>query len=115
MLTRVFLSSRHPTRSITKPLVENFTREFIKTYIGHGGKVDNRSPALIQLPADAGKGVELAFNQATAAFGKRPQILVFVLADKNGFHYFRVKKSCDCRFGVVSQCEPSSLPVRKMI
>ena len=31
-------------------------------------------------------------------------MLVFILPDKNADTYFRIKKSCDCRYGVVSQC-----------
>ena len=31
-------------------------------------------------------------------------MLVFLLAGKDAFQYLRLKKSCDCRFGVVSQC-----------
>ena len=34
----------------------------------------------------------------------RPQLLVFMLGGKVSFEYMRIKKSADCRFGVVSQC-----------
>ena len=31
-------------------------------------------------------------------------MLVFMLPDKGAFQYLRIKKSSDCRYGVVSQC-----------
>lgn len=34
----------------------------------------------------------------------RPQMLVFMLPEKAAFQYLRIKKSADCRYGVVSQC-----------
>ncbi len=32
-----------------------------------------------------------------------PQILLYVLKDKNSVNYERLKKNMDCRFGIVSQ------------
>ena len=34
----------------------------------------------------------------------RPQILVFILPSKDAGVYTRIKKSADCRYGVMSQC-----------
>lgn len=31
-------------------------------------------------------------------------MLVFMLPDKGAFQYLRIKKSSDCRYGIVSQC-----------
>ena len=31
-------------------------------------------------------------------------MMVFMLSGKDAFRYSRIKKSCDCRWGVVSQC-----------
>lgn len=31
-------------------------------------------------------------------------MMVFMLSSKDAFRYSRIKKSCDCRWGVVSQC-----------
>lgn len=39
-------------------------------------------------------------NQAQA----RPQLLVFILPDKDTTTYGRIKRSAECRYGVVSQC-----------
>ncbi|KAI9680849.1 MAG: hypothetical protein M1817_004289 [Caeruleum heppii] len=95
--------ARNPKDTINKPTVENFIREFIKVYQGHGGIVVNKNPPIIQAQ-DAAKGVEVAWHMASKDQTIRPQMLVFILADANAFHYTRVKKSADCRFGVMSQC-----------
>jgi len=34
---------------------------------------------------------------------RKPQLLFFIVPDKNSELYARIKKSCDCRYGVVSQ------------
>ena len=102
---RLTLLSRNPARTINTAAVENFVREFIKTYQGHGGRVENKTPLVFQGPNDAAKAVEQAFTKVGQACKKRPQMLIFVLADKTAFHYSRIKKSADCRYGVVSQCE----------
>ncbi|KAI9830214.1 MAG: hypothetical protein M1826_005016 [Phylliscum demangeonii] len=95
-------------KTIDKAVVERWTREFIKTYQGHGGRVAGNMPAMFALEADAAKGVEAAFTQTGQICGKRPQILIFVLSDRTSFHYARIKKSADCRFGVLTQCVQSA-------
>lgn len=52
-------------------------------------------------PAASVTGVfQAAGNQAQA----RPQMLVFILPSKNSELYTRIKKSADCRYGIMSQC-----------
>ena len=83
--------------------VEKFAMDFIKAYRGHGGTVANGKPHMMMLPNDAGKAVQ-DLHQATGnAFNSRPQLLIFLVQNRNSQHYLRIKKSCDCRFGVVSQ------------
>ncbi|KAI9834225.1 MAG: hypothetical protein M1819_003063 [Sarea resinae] len=88
---------------VDKASAGNFIREFIKIYQGHGGVVENKNPIIVEGISDAAKAVEATWNQAGNQANMRPQILLFMVADKNAFHYTRIKKSCDCRFGVVSQ------------
>ena len=38
----------------------------------------------------------------------RPQMLMVILPAKDSEMYNRVKKNCDCRFGVMSQCVQSA-------
>lgn len=101
-------ADRQPGRTISKDVVQNFTREFIKTYMGHGGRVENKAPLVFEGPNDPAKAVEEAFTRVGNACKKRPQMLIFVLADKTAFFYARIKKSADCRYGVVSQCMQAS-------
>jgi len=88
-----------------KSVVENFIREFIKIYTNHGGRVENRQPALIAAQGDdVGSWVTMAWNSAGNQAQARPQILVFILPDKDSNTYGRIKRSAECRYGVVSQC-----------
>ncbi|KPI41777.1 Protein argonaute [Cyphellophora attinorum] len=48
--------------------------------------------------------IEALFQGTGTKFNTRPQLLVILLQDKNSHVYNRVKKSADCRYGIVSQC-----------
>lgn len=86
-----------------KPMLEKFAKDFAQAYRQHGGKVASAPPNLMKLPNDPAQAVELLHNSTGNLFKRRPQLLIFIVQDKNSFHYLRIKKSCDCRFGVVSQ------------
>ena len=89
---------------LDKPDVERLAEEFAKVYRKHGGSVANGKPYIMAVKNDAASAVE-DLHQATGNhFNSRPQILIFLLQSRDSFHYQRLKKSCDCRFGVVSQC-----------
>lgn len=83
--------------------IEKFAQDFIKAYRGHGGDVANAQPHMMPLPTDIGTAIEQLFNQTGNKFQSRPQLLIILVQDKNSFNYLRIKKSADCRFGVVSQ------------
>lgn len=86
-----------------KAAIDKFCLDFTRAYRGHGGHVANSPPHVQQLVSDAGAAVA-DLHQATGnKFNRRPQLLIFLVQDKNAYHYLRIKKSCDCRFGVVSQ------------
>ncbi|KAI9710577.1 MAG: hypothetical protein M1820_002713 [Bogoriella megaspora] len=88
-----------------KGAVERFISEFIRVYTGHGGRVQNPRPPIILggSDGDGGKMVETLWNHAGNAVQMRPQMLIFIVPDKNSDVYNRIKKSCECRYGVVSQ------------
>jgi eukaryotic translation initiation factor 2C len=86
-----------------KPMLEKFAKDFAQAYRQHGGKVASAPPNLMKLPNDPAQAVESLHNTTGNMFKRRPQLLIFIVQDKNSFHYLRIKKSCDCRFGVVSQ------------
>ena len=59
---------------------------------------------MIQGVPDIGAAVHTLFQAAGNQSQIRPQMLVFILPGKNTEMYSRIKKSTDCRFGVMSQC-----------
>ena len=88
-----------------KDAVQRFITEFVKGYQGHGGKVENKQPAMSMAQGDdVGAWVTAAWNAAGNQVQSRPQLLVFILPDKDATTYGRIKRSAECRYGVVSQC-----------
>lgn len=83
---------------------KTFIADFIKIYRGHGGVVANLQPPIVLGSSDPAQSSMAAWQAAGNAVNMRPQILLFILPGKITEVYNRIKKSCDCRFGVVSQC-----------
>ena len=82
---------------------KQFLQNFIRIYEGHGGKVSRKDPVIIQGVRDAAKCVEMLWTQAGNQSKAPPQLLVFIVPTKDSEFYGRLKKSADCRYGVVSQ------------
>ncbi|GMG04463.1 unnamed protein product [Aspergillus oryzae] len=87
---------------INRTQVEHFVDGFMKTYAGHGGNITQR-PLIAELTEDTGEAIKRLFNSTGNKFQKEPQLLLIIVPDKNSFTYLRIKKSCDCRWGVPSQ------------
>ncbi|KAM3422173.1 hypothetical protein BST61_g2542 [Cercospora zeina] len=88
-----------------KAVVDNWIQKFVAGYIAHGGKVEQKQPQMILANGtDVGAWVTQTWNQAGNQAQSRPQILMFILPDKDSQVYGRIKRSCECRYGVVSQC-----------
>lgn len=88
-----------------KTVIEAFIKAFIAGYIAHGGKVENKAPSMVLASGtDVGEWVTAAWNGAGNQTTSRPQMLMFVLPDKDTKVYGRIKRSAECRYGVVSQC-----------
>lgn len=91
-------------RTVFNPqALEKFAMDFIKQYRGHGGSVANGKPHMMPLPNDPGNAVNDLYQATGNAFKQKPQLLIFLVQNRNSQHYLRIKKSCDCRFGIVSQ------------
>ena len=88
---------------IQRPSVEAFLKAFVAAYKTHGGRVIN-DPVLIGVIPDAAKLVEALFQQVGNKHNCRPQMMMFILPNRDVNNYLRIKKSADCRYGVVSQC-----------
>ena len=88
-----------------KQQLEAFATTFTNVYRSHGGKID-RPPVLLgySYQTDYGTMTENAYNSIGTKNKETPQIIFFVLANKNQLVYERIKKNMDCRWCVVSQC-----------
>ncbi|KAG9244119.1 Piwi domain-containing protein [Calycina marina] len=91
--------------AVTKAELQKFLQVFIQTYQGHGGRVNNKTPAIYEQQRGENEAQAVlatrvaAGNQANAA----PQILLYILPGRDSFIYERLKKNNECRFGIVSQ------------
>ncbi|PYH87772.1 Piwi-domain-containing protein [Aspergillus ellipticus CBS 707.79] len=88
--------------AINKTQVQAFADTFMKTYAGHGGHVAAR-PDIVELKEDIGEAMKKLFEIIARERSVVPQLMVVIVPDKNSFTYTRIKKSCDCRWGVPSQ------------
>ncbi|KAG6264982.1 hypothetical protein E4U47_006588 [Claviceps purpurea] len=87
------------------PQLQAFAKTFRAAYLGHGG-VCPKDALLPNVPGNAKLDVELAVQWAHEYIKKErgyTQLLFVVVRHKNSPHYERLKKSADCRFGILSQ------------
>ena len=88
-----------PSADAVKP----FITQFIGVFQGHGGSVVTKQPPIIVGSPNAAKCVEELYNKIGSVFQGRPQLMVFIVPSREAAVYNRIKKSADCRYGVVSQ------------
>ena len=97
-----------PSRTpANKPTIEQFVKAFTQAYAGHGAAL----PPGMQQPAicypsnpDPAKFALETFTAAGNKHQKRPQILMFILQNKDSITYGRIKRFCECNLGIPSQC-----------
>ncbi|KAI4955490.1 hypothetical protein J4E91_001351 [Alternaria rosae] len=89
--------------------IEAFFQKFVQIYEAHGGLVAAH-PQHGKKPwmgpgnlADGGEMIQKVWNQTGNKYAMPPNLLFFVVNDRNVDVYRRIKKSCDIRFGVASQ------------
>jgi eukaryotic translation initiation factor 2C len=84
--------------------LQTFIKVFIDTYIGHGGRIENKNPTIINNGrADLAQTVADSRNAVGKAANANPQIIFYVLPGRDSMVYERLKRSMECRFGLVSQ------------
>ncbi|KAL0939565.1 eukaryotic translation initiation factor 2c [Colletotrichum truncatum] len=112
---KFWISNRQPLQSwgivilensTNKPAATQFAQMFKQTYTGHGGKVIKDAVVVDSEMrnnnmADA---VAKAYKTVQKATGLTPQLIFCILRFNNTGSYERIKKSADCRFGVLTQC-----------
>ena len=84
--------------------LEAFKKNFMNLYRGHGGQIENTNPPVIHGVPDTADAIQKTFQAAGNQVQLRPQILIIILPNRSNEVYLRVKRNCDCRFGVMSQC-----------
>jgi eukaryotic translation initiation factor 2C len=90
---------------VNQPVAQNFFTQFAKIYRQHGGVVDSSEPVMMVIKASrGGEMISDIWNATGNKHQNKPQLLFFVLPDKSSEVYIRIKKSCECRYGIVSQC-----------
>ncbi|CAN9089423.1 unnamed protein product [Alternaria alternata] len=89
--------------------IEAFFQKFVQIYEAHGGLVASH-PQHGKKPwmgpgnlADGGEMIQKVWIQTGNKYAMPPNLLFFVVNDRNVDVYRRIKKSCDIRFGVASQ------------
>ncbi len=93
---------------VTNEQVDNFKKNFIQLYRGHGGRVENINPPVISGHADDAEAINATFMAAGNQSKSRPQMLLVILSNRSADVYNRIKRNCDVRFGVMSQCVQAS-------
>lgn len=88
--------------------VNAFKKSFLDLYRGHGGIVVEKDPVIVGGVADDADALAQCFQKAGDKAKFRPQMILVILSNKSADVYNRVKRNCDCRFGVMSQCVQSS-------
>ncbi|KAF3360877.1 hypothetical protein VDGD_10484 [Verticillium dahliae] len=91
--------------SCSKQHASAFAATFRQTYIGHGGIIKG-DPVIIDSQArnpNSANAVENGIGEIRRKTGKPVQMLFVIIRHANSGNYERVKKSADCRFGVLTQ------------
>ncbi|KAF3906153.1 hypothetical protein ABW20_dc0100583 [Dactylellina cionopaga] len=93
-------------RRVPLEVVKNFVRQFILSFVQHGGSVETKEPPIIYL--DPGKDMHTSCHEIYVAAGNasraKPQIVFFILTAKSAHPYNDLKAACETQVGVVSQC-----------
>ncbi|KAI1075981.1 Piwi-domain-containing protein [Whalleya microplaca] len=87
--------------------VESFAYQFVKSYRAHGAIIERNQPIFITFNYNEGNHGDLcqkAWETTEKRCGEKPQIIFFVIPNKNQLNYNRIKKNMDCRWATPSQC-----------
>ncbi|KAJ5155636.1 hypothetical protein N7492_008439 [Penicillium capsulatum] len=84
-------------------MVSTFIDKFVNIYKGHGGVFQTSTPTSMELKEDIAEAVKRLYEMTAKTWSQEPQLLIFIVPNKDAFAYLRIKKSCDCRYGVASQ------------
>ena len=83
--------------------VQAFIQNFLKIYRGHGGRIENPTPHIVGGVADTAQAIQQCFQETGNKNKMRPHFMMIIVTNKSADVYNRVKRNCDCRFGIMSQ------------
>lgn len=90
----------------------NFIATFVRTYKGHGGRIETPTPPIKHLQmmrsTNTGEALKELYNQVGMQFKASPDLMFVILPNKEMIPYERLKKSLDIRFATLSQMVQSS-------
>lgn len=88
--------------------MKNFMKSFADIYKGHGGRIAKESSFTLQISGNIASMTDEIHKQLGSFVngpfkGLHPQIVFIVVPDKTGHVYERLKKTFECRYGIVTQ------------
>jgi eukaryotic translation initiation factor 2C len=89
-------------KSINHDQTLQWCDQFVKMYKSMGGEVTG-SPVVKPLNEDIGSSVKKLYDEIASRCKGEPQLMIFIVPDKDSWVYLRIKKSADCRYGTPSQ------------
>lgn len=92
----------HERNSLNQQLIDEWRTNFVRAFKQHGGIVKN-NPVSLLITEDIGTSVTKLHDTAKKAYGEPPQLIIMITSNQDVGQYARLKKSCDCRYGVPSQ------------
>ncbi|KAL8684936.1 MAG: hypothetical protein Q9224_006056 [Gallowayella concinna] len=101
------IKSSNSAENIPSSQAKDFVKSFVKIYRDHGGTVSRKyEPEYLEVEPRANlvKAIADIITSVRKNTKEDPQILIFILPNKNSDVYLRIKKDCDCHWGVYSQC-----------
>ena len=96
---------------VTHSQAIEFMSAMINAYKSHGGTVGDIKPPIINFSGrDTPNAVLSLIEKTRLVWGEKtnPQILIFIVNSRDSGNYLRLKKNCECRFGIVSQVMQSA-------
>ncbi|KAL3426357.1 eukaryotic translation initiation factor 2c [Phlyctema vagabunda] len=85
--------------------VQEFAKVFIQIYGSHGGNIANKTPIIYTAAQNEEISATVTKLRQTVGskFQMNPQILFFIMGDRNSTVYERIKKNVECRYVNFSQ------------
>ena len=81
-----------------------YMRELAKTYVSHGGIVENPNPLIEYVqPPLIGEPIKAFWKKVGNQANMRPQLLFFIVGSKAPMPYNEIKQFCETDLGCVTQ------------